>query len=171
MKYFKIGNKIYDESYLEKNSDLLLFGDMPKDAFLRRILNCYGVDLYYDLENKKIIIKDLENNCILDNKPDSPLWNGTEAAISLAFDKEHLFNINIKRKTGIDISLKFDLINSIDWLKHNILKNNEYNLDYNNDQLIEFKYSKYGKCEFKNNLSGYSFQYNMLCIRLVVLKV
>lgn len=53
MRYFKIGNKVYEENSLVNNGDLLLFGAMPKDAFLCRILRCYNIDLYYNLEEKK----------------------------------------------------------------------------------------------------------------------
>ncbi len=160
MKYFKIGNKIYEENGLANDGDLLLLGAMPKEAFLRRILNCYGIDLYYNLEDKQIIIEDLENNCILENKADSPLWNNDDTNIKLEFDEEHFFNINIKRKTGLDISLKFDLVNSIDWLKCDRKEHANNKLNYINDALIEFKYSKYGNLAFKNNKTGYSFKYN-----------
>lgn len=159
MKYFKIGNKVYDESYLKENSDLLLFGAMPKEAFLRRILNCYGIDLYYNLENKRIMIKDLENNCILGNTPDSQLWNSIDTTVGLGFDEENILDINIKRKSGLDISLKLDLVNSIDWAKCDKKEHIETNLN-NNDSLIEFKYSKYGDVKFTNNKTGYSFKYN-----------
>ena len=33
MKYFKIGNKIYEENGLANDGDLLLLGAMPKEAF------------------------------------------------------------------------------------------------------------------------------------------
>ncbi|MCI8777941.1 MAG: hypothetical protein HFI87_02190 [Bacilli bacterium] len=159
MKYFKIGNKIYTENNVANDSDLLLFGDMPEDAFLRRILRSYNIDLCYNIKDRQIMFKDLETNQFLDNKFDSPLWNSDNLNINLICEKDNLI-INIKRKPNIDISLRVDLANSIDWKKCN---HNEYetnNLNYDNDELIEFKHSKYGSYEYKNNVSGYTFKYN-----------
>lgn len=160
MKYFKIGDKIYNESYLKENSDLLLFGAMPEEAFLRRILKCYDIDLYYNLKNKQIMIKDLQNNCILENNTTDSLWSSKDVIFNLNYDcNEKVLIVNIKRQAGLDISLKVDLINSIDWLKKDKNEYSKYYLNHNSD-LIEFQYSKYGKCEFKNNLSGYTFIYD-----------
>lgn len=159
MKYFKIGNKIYTENNVANDSDLLLFGDMPEDAFLRRILRSYNIDLNYNIKDRQIMFKDLETNQFLDNKFNSPLWNSDNLNINLICEKDNLI-INIKRKPNIDISLRVDLANSIDWKKCN---HNEYetnNLNYDNDELIEFKHSKYGSYEYKNNVSGYTFKYN-----------
>lgn len=161
MKYFKIGNKIYTENNVANDSDLLLFGDMPEDAFLRRILRSYNIDLCYDLENRQIMIKDLETNQFLKNNPNSSLWNNLDTTVNLNYDcNEKLLIVDIKRQSSLDITLKVDLVNSIDWKKCN---HNEYetnNLNYDNDELIEFKHSKYGSYEYKNNISGYTFKYN-----------
>lgn len=159
MKYFKIGNKIYEENNVKNDSDLLLFGNMPKDAFLRRILKCYNIDLNYNIKDRQIMFKDLETDQFLDNKPNSPLWNSENLNIKLICEKGDLI-VNIKRKPNIDVSLKVDLVSSIDWKKCNCNDYEIHNLDYNNDDLVEFKHSKYGDYEYKNNISGYSFKYN-----------
>ena len=95
MKYFKIGNKIYTENNVANDSDLLLFGDMPEDAFLRRILRSYNIDLCYNIKDRQIMFKDLETNQFLDNKFDSPLWNSDNLNINLICEKDNLI-INIK---------------------------------------------------------------------------
>lgn len=160
MKYFKIGNTIYSTMYLDNHSDLLLFGSMPEDAFLRRILRCYGIDLGFDFETKKIIFTDLKNKKKLRQQTNSETWSSNDTSIILSFDKENYLNINIKRKLGIDISLKTDLINSINWARCQKDVYLYHSLDYNKDELIEFKCSKFGDIEFTNNKSGYSFNYN-----------
>ena len=146
--YYKFKDKVYNEEIIENDECLNVFGPMDNDSFLCRILNCYGIFLNYDLDQKKLIITDIKNN---ENLKEERYMKfvGNDVSMTISIDDKILFfNIYIKRKSTHDVALKL-LAPIID---ENISDNNEI-------ELFKVNYSKYGACSILNPETNNSFSY------------
>ncbi len=161
--YFLLKNN-YVVNEKELDDDLLLndFGSMANDSFLCRILKCYNLELDYDLNNRQLIIKDLVNNEILEEK-DVYHFSGKDITIEKRGCLSENLIFDIKRKSGLNVSIKFWLKNS----RKNKECDNETHLRFQNqkviksyDKLLEREDSKYGACSIKDNATKETFYYD-----------
>lgn len=149
--YYKIKNKIYNEQTIEENEYLTVFGPITNDSFLYRILNCYGLDLKYDLNNQQLIIKDIKNNEILNEEREGKYF-GNDATLTISIDEYVLYlHINIKRKSGLDISL----VLLIPTFVENLLIGRD-------KELLNISYSKYGQCSISNQKTQNTLNYDTI---------
>ncbi len=143
--YYKVGKELIEETDLNANGELNIFGNMTNDSFLCRILECYDIKLNYDLAQKQLVLKDISNNEILKKEKNSYKFNGNN--VSVKIHGGTILFVDIKRENGLDISARIDFSTGIDYLRPSKM-------------VIEKKYSKYGSCQIKNNGTGYYFVYD-----------